>query len=300
MPIILGEETGGDGALLDTVTKVCRLAMTWLGCEPESLNDVTSVDESSSKEDVLCYNVYNSARLMLLEERNWQFAIRDLSLSLAPGTSDANWSEIAISNITQAYPAVVTANNHNFSDGWHVKISDVDGMTEINDITVRVNNANNNSFQCYGLDTRKFTAYTGSGNAIRYEINPDYSNGYVYSVPTDYLRMLSTLPPGARYELIGSGDNRRILCLDSTFTIQYIADISTIDEMPEHFKRCWAARVAVELATPLQKKGSIRGDMWEWYQIVLNESDKSNARNVDPNHLVRETSPSWAAGGWSD
>ena len=301
MAIILGDETGGSGHELDTITKICQLAITWLGGDPALLSDVTNVTEASSKEDQLCYFAYNSARLALLEDKNWQFATRELPLNLLPGTTQAGWSAVTINNITAADPVVVTtANNHNFSDGWHVKISGVGGMNEINNRIVRVNNQNNNTFQCYGLDGTQFTAYTSGGNAVRYDPNPDYASGYIYEVPADYLRMVATLPAGSQYEIVGGGDSRRLLSPQSNLVIEYVANVTTLADMPEHFKRSWAARIAAELAVPLQKKGSARDDMWGWYQVVLGESNLSNARNVDAKAKIRERSPSLEAGGWSD
>jgi hypothetical protein len=68
--------------------------------------------------------------------------------------------------------------------------------------------------------------------------------------------------------------------------------------MPDHFKRAWAARIAAELAAPLQKKGTGMKDMWQHYLQVLNENSLTNARNVDAKSLIREKSQALIDGGW--
>lgn len=286
------------GSGITTSLEVCKLAMAWLGANPDSLSDIGTITSSSTKEEQLCNIVQDSARKAVLEEKNWQFATKQLWLNLAAGTDEANWDAVTITNITQADPAVVTAASHGFSDGWFVKISEVSGMTEINSMVVRVASATTNTFACYQLDSTKFTAYSSGGEAIRYEINPDYQNGYVYEVPDDFLRAIATLPEGAQFEIVGSGDSERLLSTADDLVLEYIADVSTVSDMPEHFKRCWAARIAAELSPALQKQGAKMKDMWAFYNQILNESNLSNARNVDAKSMIREKSPSLDEGGW--
>jgi hypothetical protein len=292
---------GGD---LTTELAICKLAMTWLGADPAALSNVTTVTNNSSKEDTLCNVVYNSARKAVLEDYNWQFAKRHLQLNPADGyyespSYNANAAYISISNITKADPAVVTTSaNHGFVDGYLVKISGVVGMTQINNRTVRCNNSNATTFQCYGLNSVNFNNYTSGGNAIRYEAFSDYQDGYVFDVPADFLRPVA-VEGRPQYEVVGSGNSQRILCTEQEPIIEYIANVTTVSEMSEGFKRAWAARIAAELANPLQKKNAAMKDMWAWYQQVLNsESTPSDSKNVDPKHLIREKSNVLKDGGW--
>lgn len=284
----------------NNATDVCKLAATWLGCDPASLSDIVTVSATSSKEDTLFNQVYDQSRKSMLELMNWPFSIRDIELNLAAGTSKANWSAAEVSDITQADPAVVTtANNHNFSDGWNIRLSDVSGMNEVNGLTVRAANSNATTFEAYQIDSTKFTAYTSGGNAIRYEVIPDYQDGYTYELPADCLRMIATLPEGSRFELVGSGNSQRILSPESKLALQYVADISTTTEMSNRFIRVWAARMAAEVAIPLQKRGAASQDMWKHYLQVLNESGLSAGRDLDPTSIMRDSSPTLDAGGWS-
>ena len=75
-----------------------------------------------------------------------------------------------ITGITQADPAVVTANN-NFKEGQQVTISSVSGMTEVNGNVYTVRNPSGTTFELYdtdgttSIDSSAFTAYSSGGTA---------------------------------------------------------------------------------------------------------------------------------------
>ena len=73
----------------------------------------------------------------------------------------------AITDITQADPAVVTSNGHGYTDGQEVYIDDVGGMTEINGKVYTVTNPETNTFELKGVDSSGYTAYT-SGGTVKY------------------------------------------------------------------------------------------------------------------------------------
>lgn len=85
---------------------------------------------------------------------------------------------LTITNITQANPGVITSSSHGLSNGDHVYITNVTGMTEINSATVPyiVANSTTNTFTLTTLsgsaiDTTGYTAYSSGGRANRiYEI----------------------------------------------------------------------------------------------------------------------------------
>lgn len=305
MPVYWASAAGtitSAGSGLTTELSVCKLAITWLGADPDSLTDVATITSTSTKEESLCNVVYSTCRKAVLEDHNWQFAKKHQELSLDDGTAEADYNTTdnikTITGITAADPAVVTAASHGFSDGWLVKIYDVVGMTEINGMVVRVANSDATTFECYGLNGTKFTAYASGGKAVRYEAISDYQNGYVYRVPADMLRPVAVLPGNPQFEVVGAGTDRRILCSATGAVLEYVSDYTTVANMPNHFARCWAARIAAELANPLQKKNASMKDMWAFYQQVLRETKQSDGRNSDPAHLVRNTSPTLKDGGW--
>jgi hypothetical protein len=285
------------GSGLISELAVCKLAMAWLGADPAKLNDVTTITTSSQKEEVYCNSVFDTCRRAVLEDYNWQFAKRFQQLSLANAYSESGYSAATITGITKADPAVVTAAAHGFLDGWNVKISGVAGMTEINERIVRVDNKAAGTFECYGLNSTKFTTYASGGEAIRFEPMTDYQGGYAYRVPADLLRVIS-INPKCQFEIIGSGDDRRLLCPVENPIIEYVEDVTVVANMTNHFCRTWAARIAAELANPLQKKNAAMKDMWGHYNIVKNETHKSDGRNSSATDIVRDGSPTAEAGGW--
>jgi len=80
------------------------------------------------------------------------------------------WAEyigdtVAITNITQGNPPVVTAPSHGFSNGDMVLIYGVNGMAQLNRRTFRVQNATDDTFELFGANTSSYPAYAGGGIA---------------------------------------------------------------------------------------------------------------------------------------
>jgi hypothetical protein len=69
----------------------------------------------------------------------------------------------AITAITQANPAVVTAAAHGLSNGATVVINNVVGMTQVNDLTFTVANVTTNTFELQGVNSTGYTAYSSAG-----------------------------------------------------------------------------------------------------------------------------------------
>ena len=90
-------------------------------------------------------------------------------------------SNKTITGITQANPAVVTSNSHDYSDGDFVIITSVVGMTEVNGKTFKVANKTTNTFELQDVDgndinSSGFTAYSSAGTANRiYQITTSYT-----------------------------------------------------------------------------------------------------------------------------
>ena len=72
---------------------------------------------------------------------------------------------VNIEDITQANPAVVTANNHQFQDGQIINIYGVSGMVEINGSASQITVIDENTFSLDQIDSSAFTAYTSGGVA---------------------------------------------------------------------------------------------------------------------------------------
>ena len=88
-----------------------------------------------------------------------------------------------ITGITQASPAVVTSSSHGYSNGDHVWINSVAGMTELNGRRFTVAGVTTNTFQLSGIDSSSYTAYSSSGTAEKvYEISTSYTTAQVFDL----------------------------------------------------------------------------------------------------------------------
>lgn len=70
----------------------------------------------------------------------------------------------AITGITRANPAVVTSSSHGLTDGDVIKITGVNGMTEVNNGVFIVNQINANSFELIDTDSSAYSAWTSGGS----------------------------------------------------------------------------------------------------------------------------------------
>ncbi len=71
--------------------------------------------------------------------------------------------QAAITGITKANPAVVTAAAHGHSNGDTVYIAGVGGMTQVNGFNYTVAGATTDTFQLLGINSTGFTTYTSGG-----------------------------------------------------------------------------------------------------------------------------------------
>lgn len=89
----------------------------------------------------------------------------------------------AITGITQANPAVVTAAAHGFSNGQHVLLDGVRGMDWLNGRTYQIANVTTDTFELVGLNSTALAAYVGSGTAARVvEVTTPYTGALIYQV----------------------------------------------------------------------------------------------------------------------
>ncbi len=80
-----------------------------------------------------------------------------------------------ITAATKANPCVVTISSHGYSNGDHVVIASVAGMTQLNGRTYKVAGVTTNTFELDGIDSRDYSTYSSGGTAAR-----------IYTVTTTY------------------------------------------------------------------------------------------------------------------
>lgn len=87
-----------------------------------------------------------------------------------PATQNDNKT---ITAVTQANPAVVTANAHGFSNGDEVEINNIVGMVELNERRFTIGGVTTNTFELVNEDSTSHTAYSSGGRADRTAITID-------------------------------------------------------------------------------------------------------------------------------
>jgi hypothetical protein len=89
----------------------------------------------------------------------------------------------AITGITQANPAVVTAASHGLTNGDRVFIASVTGMTEVNNKEFTVAGATTNTFELSGINSSAFTAYSSGGTVGKIvEVTTTYSVTDIFEI----------------------------------------------------------------------------------------------------------------------
>ncbi len=97
-------------------------------------------------------------------------------------------SPLTVTGITKANPAVVTSTAHGLSNGQQVRLSDVEGMTEVNGDTYTVAGVTANTFQLSGINSTSFGTYISGGFARKLVSsigNLTHLEGQTVSVLTD-------------------------------------------------------------------------------------------------------------------
>lgn len=117
------------------------------------------VEQKSNSDDVVLvpftYNTEQS--YMLLFGPSYCWFLKDQGvITFTPGS---------ITSITAANPAVVTTyNGHGYSNGDRVIITNVSGMTEVNNRQFTIANVTYTTFELSGVDSTTYTSYSSGGS----------------------------------------------------------------------------------------------------------------------------------------
>ena len=88
-----------------------------------------------------------------------------------------------ITAATAANPVVVTSAGHSFSNGDRVYITEIVGMTQLNNREFTVANQTTNTFELSGIDGTGFDAYTSGGKAGKIvEVTTTYSASEIFEI----------------------------------------------------------------------------------------------------------------------
>ena len=88
-----------------------------------------------------------------------------------------------ITGATAASPVVVTSNSHGYSNGDRVFITEVTGMTELNNREFTVANKTTNTFELSGINGSAFTAYSSGGKSGKIvEVTTTYTTAQAFEI----------------------------------------------------------------------------------------------------------------------
>ena len=125
---------------------------------------------------VFCAEVIDhdvQSKLINFEESTAQsyiIELGNLKMRFFKDTDQLREAAKTITGITNANPGVVTSSSHGYSNGDHVWIHSVAGMTQVNNRRFTVANKTTNTFELSGVDTSASEGYgTHSGTAGRAE-----------------------------------------------------------------------------------------------------------------------------------
>lgn len=160
--------------------------------------------KDSSKDSILVRFQFNTTETYAIE-------IGHLYMRFYYGTQQAREAAKTITGLTAANPAVVTINTHGYSNGDHVYIDSVGGMTQINSATRRytVANVTANTFELSGINSSSYTAYTSGGNCQKvYTVTTKWTESEIrdlrFAQSADVLYIVH--PNHAPYKLTRTGN----------------------------------------------------------------------------------------------
>ncbi len=86
------------------------------------------------------------------------------SISVSGHTQFPGYATFSVTDITKANPGVVTTSAaHGLTAGQKVRLIDVGGMTEVNDLIFTVASPSGSTFSLAGINTTAYTTYTSGG-----------------------------------------------------------------------------------------------------------------------------------------
>lgn len=137
----------------------------------------------------IVHPAHNPANLNRLADDNWTLTDIDYSSQVPSPQFAAGTTDVVITGITQANPAVVTSVAHGLTAGNLVTITGVVGMTEVNDRSFIINVLTDDTFELVGENSTAYTAYASDGIASKNNGATtvgdgfgDFEKSYVYVV----------------------------------------------------------------------------------------------------------------------
>lgn len=192
-------------------------------------------------------------------------------------------SSKTVSGATQADPVVITTSAaHGLASGDVVNIASVGGMTEINNRRFTITVLTTTTFELDDEDGTGHTAYT-SGGAVTtgsFRKVPAFGPTNEFDLPSDFMRIIRTEEQSDAWRIEG----QNVVSDESSVSILYMAQITTVTEFSQGFIQALAARLAWRGAFSITGSKSIAKQAQQEYNETL-----SAAMFKDSNQRSRTT-----------
>lgn len=240
-----------------TEVSIANRALALIGDAPiDTLDDI-------NKRAKLCKEFVGPAQEEIIRMYPWNSTTFRARLTRHCGGTPKN-----ITGATQAEPCVITAVAHGIEDLHRVKITDVVGMVELNDITYTARNPETDTFELYdafnekSIKSTSYTAYESDGKAAP-EDNPVFEYAYHYDLPTGCLRVFridSIRPWKVEADLLVTDQD--------DVSVRYGKLPTDLDVYDPLLVDCMALMLASKLGWGLMHSASVSQDMLSQLETV--------------------------------
>lgn len=121
---------------------------------------------------------------------------------------------------------------------------------------------------------------------------PAFEYAYQFTLPTDFLTMVRTdleqLGYDHDYRIEGSGTSRVLLTNDAAVSIEYIANITNTTLFDPLFDDVLAQKIAAEICPALTDNASMTQQLWDNYQMKLQEARAVDSQEGRPRDIVAD------------
>jgi len=182
------------------------------------------------------------------------------------GSYSSSSNDFARECLVSDCSVVVTANAHGLSDGDHVYISNVGGMTQINDAGYRISNVTTNTYSI-GVNGVSWSAYTSGGRSYNGQ------NGGLWRVYTNPSGTVKWLPNGnCVSERTGTNAYTDVSPSTSKVGFNYV---NSSNACPDQVIQPLTStkQTLLDLIADLEVSGSTAGQIgaaWGWYAVSPN------------------------------
>jgi hypothetical protein len=292
-----------DGQLLGLTYERSEEVFAWFRVVTDGMIESVACVSEDNAEDQVWISVLRTVNGV--EQRYIEsFAPQDLFHQLSNaffvhcGLQFQGVGPFAITGISQANPAVVTAPGHTLQNGMSVGIADVLGMTQANTNPLTawtVAGVIGNTFQLQGIDSTAWGAYT-SGGTVEQVTNQvtgmEYLQGETVVAVGDEQQIFSGPVPAGGTVVFPSYANAVTIGLSYTTTIQPMNPVIGSAQATSKGKKQKFSRATLSLYESIG--GQVGMDSAHLYDIEYGESSIGDPTAMFTGNITRDLDGDWS------